>query len=232
MTKIEAVLFDAGGVLLLPDPTVIGPLLAPYGADTSTEGLVRAHYAAMRSQDVDGEVHDDWHVYDAAYVRACGIPEHERAEAALILGVTRTAHLWRWPIVESVVALRSLHQSGVPIGVVSNAAGQIESVLGRFGVCQVGDGEGVPVVINVDSTIVGVAKPDPAIFSFALDVLDVKPEHVAYVGDSYANDVVGARAAGMRPFLLDPYDDHADADYDRIKAVSELVPLVRAAGGR
>ena len=99
-------------------------------------------------------------------------------------------------------------------------------MLGRFGVCQVGEGEGVPVVIIVDSTIVGVAKPDPAIFSFALDVLDVKPEHVAYVGDSYANDVVGARAAGMRPFLLDPYDDHAGADYERIKAVAELLDLV------
>ena len=109
----------------------------------------------------------------------------------------------------------------MPIGVVSNAAGQIESVLRRFGVCQVGEGDGVPVVIIIDSTIVGVAKPDPAIFSFALDVLDAKPEHVAYVGDSYANDVVGARAAGMRPFLLDPYDDHAGADYERIKAVAE-----------
>ena len=74
--------------LRLPDPTVIGPLLAPYGADTSTESLVRADYAAMRSQDIDGQVHDDWHVYDAAYVRACGIPEHERDEAAVILGVT------------------------------------------------------------------------------------------------------------------------------------------------
>jgi len=226
LSTIEAVLFDAGGVLLLPDPTVIGPLLAPYGADTATESLVRAHYAAMRSQDVDGQVHDDWHVYDAAYVRACGIPEHERGEAALVLGATRTAHLWRWPIAESVVALRSLHESGVPIGVVSNAAGQIESVLGRFGVCQVGEGEGVPVVIIVDSTIVGVAKPDPAIFSFALEVLDVKPEHIGYVGDSYANDVVGARAAGMRPFLLDPYDDHAGADYDRIKSVADLIDII------
>jgi len=142
------------------------------------------------------------------------------------------AHLWRWPIVPSVVALRSLHEAGVPIGVVSNAAGQIESVLRRFGVCQVGEGDGVPVVIIIDSTIVGVAKPDPAIFSFALDVLDAKPEHVAYVGDSYANDVVGARAAGMRPFLLDPYDDHAGADYERITAVADLVPIVRAGDDR
>ena len=226
MSAIEAVLFDAGGVLLLPDPTVIGPLLAPYSAETSVDRLVRAHYAAMRSQDVDGEVHDDWHVYDKAYVEACGVPEHERAEAAEILGATRTAHLWRWPIVESVLALRTLHEAGVPIGVVSNAAGQIESVLARFGVCQVGDGDGVPVVVIVDSTIVGVAKPDPAIFSFALDVLDVKPEHVAYVGDSYANDVVGARAAGMQPFLIDPYDDHVGADYPRIRSVAELIDLI------
>jgi FMN phosphatase YigB (HAD superfamily) len=226
LSSIDAVLFDAGGVLLLPDPTVLGPLLAPYGADTSTESLTRAHYAAMRSQDVDGKVHDDWHVYDAAYVRACHVPEHEQAEAAVVLGATRTAHLWRWPIIDSVIALRTLHESGVPIGVVSNAAGQIESVLRRFGVCQVGEGEGVPVIVIVDSTIVGVAKPDPAIFSFALDVLDVKPEHVGYVGDSYSNDVVGARAAGMRPFLLDPYDDHAGADYDRIKAVAELIDLL------
>ena len=56
LSTIEAVLFDAGGVLLLPDPTVIGPLLAPYGAETSVDRLVRAHYAAMRAQDVDGQV--------------------------------------------------------------------------------------------------------------------------------------------------------------------------------
>ncbi len=60
LKTVEAVLFDAGGVLLLPDPTVIGPLLAPYGADPSVESLTRAHYAAMRTQDFEGEVHDDW----------------------------------------------------------------------------------------------------------------------------------------------------------------------------
>ena len=162
----------------------------------------------------------------------CGVPEHERDEAATILGATRTAHLWRWPIVPSVVALRSLHEAGVPIGVVCNAAGQIESVLRRFGVCQVGRGRRRAGRDHHRLDVVGVAKPDPAIFSFALDVLDSKPEHVAYVGDSYANDVGGARAAGLRPFLLDPYDDHAGADYERIKAVADLVPIVRAGGGR
>ena len=43
----DAVLFDAGGVLVLPDPTVLAPLLAPYGGSTSLDRHRRAHYAAM-----------------------------------------------------------------------------------------------------------------------------------------------------------------------------------------
>jgi len=43
---LDAVLFDAGGVLVLPDPTVIAPLLAPYGGDPSLDRHCRAHYAA------------------------------------------------------------------------------------------------------------------------------------------------------------------------------------------
>jgi hypothetical protein len=45
--ELDAVLLDAGGVLVLPDPTVLGPLLAPYGGDRTVERHVRAHYAGM-----------------------------------------------------------------------------------------------------------------------------------------------------------------------------------------
>ena len=44
--RLDAVLFDAGGVLVLPDPTVLAPLLAPYGGDPAIEAHCRAHYAA------------------------------------------------------------------------------------------------------------------------------------------------------------------------------------------
>ena len=40
--RFDAVLFDAGGVLVLPDPTVLGPLLAPFGGDLSIEAHRRA----------------------------------------------------------------------------------------------------------------------------------------------------------------------------------------------
>ena len=34
------------------------------------------------------------------------------------------------------------------------------------------------------------------------------------------------RAAGLHPVLLDPYDDHPDADFDRIAALGDLLALV------
>ena len=39
-------------------------------------------------------------------------------------------------------------------------------------------------------------------------------------------DVVGARAAGLRPFLMDPFDLNGDADYDRIASLGELAALL------
>jgi putative hydrolase of the HAD superfamily len=84
---------------------------------------------------------------------------------------------------------------GTRIGIVSNASGQIERTLANENVCQVGDGSGVPVLIVTDSHVVGVAKPEPEIFDAAIAVMHVPRERIAYIGDSYINDVGGARNA-------------------------------------
>jgi FMN phosphatase YigB (HAD superfamily) len=224
LEDIDAILFDAGGILVLPDPTVLGPLLAYYGADPAIERHRRAHYHAMAAKSAAGSGESFWHEYDHAYVESVGVPADDRATAAHVLGRTRNPYLWRWAIPESVVALRALHESGVPIGVVSNASGQIEDVLWRSGICQVGEGAGAPVRVIVDSHVVGVEKPDPQIFEPALECFDgIARERIAYLGDSVTMDVAGAQAAGLFPILLDPYDDHPDADFARIRAMSELL---------
>jgi putative hydrolase of the HAD superfamily len=221
---LDAYLFDAGGVLVLPDPTVLAPLLAPYGGSTSIDDHVRAHYRGMAVKSALGSAESFWDDYDQAYVRAVGVADDEVAAAAVVLGRTRNAWLWRWPITSSVTTLRRLHEAGVPIGVVSNASGQIADVLRRFGVCQVGEGDHTPVLVIVDSHLVGVAKPSPAIFDHALHLFDgVPPERIGYVGDSVTMDVGGARAAGLHPILLDPFDDHPDADFDRVRSLEELL---------
>jgi putative hydrolase of the HAD superfamily len=225
----DAVLFDAGGVLVLPDPTVLAPLLAPYGGATDIAAHRRAHYAAMAAKSARGDGEMSWQTYNDAYVASVGVDPELRAHAADVLDRTRTPVLWRWPIPESVAALTELAKAGVPMGVVSNASGQIEAELVRGKICQVGAGACVAVRVVVDSTVVGVAKPDPAIFEHALAHFDgVARARIAYVGDSVTIDVAGARAAGLHAVLLDPHDDHADHEVTRIGALADLLPVFGA----
>jgi HAD superfamily hydrolase (TIGR01549 family) len=60
----------------------------------------------------------------------------------------------------------------------------------------------------VDALVVseeaGVAKPDPAIFAIALDRLGCDPAGAVMIGDSWANDIRGARAAGLRCMWFNP----------------------------
>jgi len=52
------------------------------------------------------------------------------------------------------------------------------------------------------SNEVGIAKPDPRIFHFALGLLNLGPREVVHIGDSETLDVAGAQKAGMRAILF------------------------------
>jgi putative hydrolase of the HAD superfamily len=225
--RFDAVLLDAGGVLVLPDPTVLAPLLAPYGGDPSIDAHRRAHYAAMAAKSRSRSAETEWGDYNLAYVDSVGCRPDIREHAAEVLDHTRSAHLWRWAIPETMAALAALAEVGVPMGVVSNASGQIEAVLRHTEVCAVGDGCGVPMRVIVDSHLVGVAKPDPRIFDHALvHFAEFQRHRIAYVGDSVTMDVAAARGAGLHPLLVDPYGDHHGADYETIRSVADLLDWV------
>jgi putative hydrolase of the HAD superfamily len=213
--RFDAVLFDAGGVLVLPDPTVLAPLLAPYGGDRSIESHRRAHYAAMAAKSRHRADEADWDAYNVTYVEMVGCRPEIRDHAVEVLDHTRTPFLWRWAIPETLTALAKLSAADVPIGVVSNASGQIERVLRHAEICTTDGGGGVRVRVIVDSHVVGVAKPDPRIF-----------DRIAYVGDSVTMDVDSATRAGLHPLLLDPYGDHDGAEYETIGSVDQIMSMI------
>jgi putative hydrolase of the HAD superfamily len=112
--------------------------------------------------------------------------------------------------------LSELSRRGYRLGVISNAHGSIEGQLAAAGICSRSGVDTAPVEIVVDSTIVGVHKPDPAIFEIALQTMGVQPSETAYVGDSLFFDVQAATAIGIHPIHLDwleacPTEDHPHA---------------------
>ena len=135
--------------------------------------------------------------------------------------------MWSRIVHGSVDALRRLGALGVRLAIVSNADGNAEQRLRDDAVCHVGPGRGATVGAIFDSTVVGVAKPDPRIFEMALDALAVPAAHAIHVGDTPGADVDGARAAGVRPVLIDPYDFHSDLDVERVSSLLDVVEVVR-----
>jgi len=77
------------------------------------------------------------------------------------------------------------------LGVISNFYGNVERILADAGLA-------AWMSVIVDSNRVGVSKPDPRIFSLALEGLGCAPHEAMYVGDSFEKDVVAAHAAGWR----------------------------------
>jgi putative hydrolase of the HAD superfamily len=82
-----------------------------------------------------------------------------------------------------------------PLVLVSNFYGNIETVLKDFGLRSY-FGE------IIESSVVGIRKPDPGIFALGVKALGLKPEKVVVVGDSYKKDILPARQIGCRTIWL------------------------------
>lgn len=203
-SALDAVLLDVGGVMLVPDPTLLADICAPFGGTAVEETIIRAHYDAMTLADDGADL--NWEVYCRELYTRCGVAADQVAAAIAAFDArTAGANIWSHALPGARDALERL-TSAYRVGIVSNSDGQVERLLREAEMCQVGPGSGVPVEFVIDSALVGVAKPDPAIFELALGRLDVPAARAVYVGDTRFADVVGATAARLRVLHLDPYD--------------------------
>ena len=82
-----------------------------------------------------------------------------------------------------------------PLVLVSNFYGNIQHILRQYGLS-----DSFRQVI--ESSVVGVRKPDPAIFRLGVEALGLPASSVLVVGDSFTKDILPARSVGCRTVWL------------------------------
>jgi putative hydrolase of the HAD superfamily len=201
MCVLKAVLFDVDFTLFRP-----GPELGPEGYRRMGErhglGLDPDRYADARARGIETLqhnhelVHDEeiWIAFteqivlgmggDAGAARACAtemVREWERHENFSLYE-------------DAIPVLDELRRHDIRIGLISNGQRDLE----EFATHHALDVDAV-----VGSKAHGRVKPHASIFVAALEALDAEPDETAMVGDSYEDDIEGARALGIRGILLD-----------------------------
>lgn len=203
---LRAVFFDAGNTLLRMNYAVIAAALAERGVLVTPVQVQRAEWRArarlddeLRRGGVSTEAGSTAGRYLALILEALGRADSElvAAMAAWRLAYNSPVGIWNTAEPRAGAALKLVRRAGLTAAVISNSNGSVRSILDTLGLGRYLD-------FVLDSSEVGVEKPDVRIFRLALARAGVAPSQAVYVGDLYSIDVVGARAAGMDAILLDP----------------------------
>lgn len=208
---IQAVLFDVDFTLALPGPE-LGPdgylrLGERHGLELDVtrldEARDRAFGELQRHPDL---VHDEdlWIAFTELMIRGMG-GDADGARACAADMVARWMLHENFTLYDDVLpVLEELRRQGRKLGLISNGERDLDEFAAHHA---------LEVDVAVGSRSFGRTKPHPSIFEAALEQLGVAPADAAMVGDSYADDIEGARALGMRAFLLDRegrYQDEPD----------------------
>jgi putative hydrolase of the HAD superfamily len=202
---LRAIFFDAGNTLIRMDAAAIATALGREGVEVAPAAVQRAEWRARVRLDASlapgsSTEHPDTgerylvYLLDELGVRA-------PAQLAALIAWRRTYNpprgLWTALEPQAEAALQLARRHGLVAAVISNSNGTVASILDELGL-------GRHLDFVIDSSEVGVEKPDPRIFQIALARAAVPPAQAAYIGDLYSIDILGARAAGLQAVLMNP----------------------------
>ena len=103
----------------------------------------------------------------------------------------------------STVSKPVLERIQLPKVLVTNFYGNMHTVLEEFGLDHL-------FKEVVESSVVGVRKPDPEIFRLGVQALGLEPQETVMIGDNYEKDIVPANSIGCHTIWLSPQSDKGD----------------------
>jgi putative hydrolase of the HAD superfamily len=199
--RVDGVLFDVDFTLAKPGP-LLGPdgyrtVGARHGLDLDPALYQEARVAAIEDLEHHPELeHDEeiWVRFTEDIVRGMGGDGPRVREVARAI-TDGWLHSSNFELYEDVLpVLDRLREKELKIGLVSNTSRDLTAFVAHFS---------LEVDAWISSGVHGKVKPSPTIFLAVLELLDVAPSAAVMVGDSLLDDVEGARALGIRAFLVD-----------------------------
>ena len=230
LRRVNALLLDALGTLVElppPAPALREELAARFGVEVTLEQAERAiaaeiaYYRARFDDATDIE-------RLRALRRACAETLRDALPASGALDSVQTDALveallgaLRFRAYDDVrPAIVAARERGLRVVVASNWDVGLIEVLDRLDLAPLVDG-------IVTSAAVGARKPAAAVFQAALRIAGVAPAQALHVGDSLAEDVVGALGAGLQAALIARSGNTPNADgVCVITSLSQLGALI------
>jgi HAD superfamily hydrolase (TIGR01549 family) len=221
---LAAVLFDVDFTLFRPGPE-LGPegyrrVGERHGLDLDPDRYVQARLDSIatlaRERDL---VHDEevWIAFTEQIVLGMG-GDPEGARGCAVDMVREWERHENFSLYEDALpVLDELRRREIKIGLVTNGQRDLDEFVAHHG---------LDVDAMVGSRAHGKIKPHPSIFVAALNELGVSPRESVMVGDSYEDDIEGARALGMRAILLDRDGLHPE----EVERIDTLLALPAALG--
>jgi putative hydrolase of the HAD superfamily len=224
LNRFKGVLFDAGDTLITADPpvhevalTVAGqffPDLAPpllLSALAAARTFFRKYYVNYSSQE------ENRMLADMAQAMRTALRETADVDIDFLPFVKQVRDTLRYrPFPDALPTLRGLHEQSKTLAVVSNWDLALPALLAELGLAEFFN-------FILPSAEIGIEKPDGRIFRLALQRLGLRSQEVVHIGDQYEADVVGARAVGITPILLDRKGHTRHPDVICISSLAELI---------
>lgn len=213
LSEVAAIFFDFGETLATLAPAkeqLFVRAAQSIGLELELEPVRRAYqivdfhnkYSSVEVTDR----HAFYQRYNEQLSEALGISGHFTELGPALAEQFSTAKKWEL-FADVPDVLNHLQQTGLPVGLVANWDRDLPELVERLEIRQF-------FSTIVSSQEAKVEKPDPAIFKQALANLSLAVENatILYVGNEYRADVLGARAAGLTPILIDTIGAYPHAD--------------------
>lgn len=192
MPRTRAILLDALGTLVELEPPWVH-LAVALGDGVPPDRLEAAVRAEMRYYRAHSDEGRDAGSLADLRQRCADVLSRELGRTVDVETLMAAIRFRAFP--DAPPALARLRERGLTLVCVSNWDCSLPEVLERSGLRGALDAV-------VTSAAAGARKPDPSIFVRALELAGTTPGEAMHVGDTAAEDVEGARAAGIRALLL------------------------------